>query len=43
MEASGNMGQRNIREVAAAGVDCISIGDLTNSVHPLDISLKLKL
>lgn len=43
VEASGNMAQRDIREVAATGVDCISIGDLTNSVQPLDISLKLKI
>jgi nicotinate-nucleotide pyrophosphorylase (carboxylating) len=43
VEASGNMGQRDLRAVAATGVDCISIGDLTNSVQPLDISLKLKL
>jgi len=43
VEASGNMGQRDIREVAAAGVDCISLGDLTNSVRPLDISLELEM
>ena len=43
VEASGNMAQRDLREVAATGVDCISIGDLTNSVQPLDISLKLKI
>ncbi len=43
VEASGNMAQRDIREVAAVGVDCISIGDLTNHVQPLDISLKLKI
>lgn len=43
VEASGNMARRDLREVAATGVDCISIGDLTNHVHPLDISLKLKL
>ena len=43
VEASGNMAQRDLREVAATGVDCISIGDLTNHVHPLDISLKLQL
>ena len=43
VEASGNMAQRDIREVAATGVDCISIGGLTNSVQPLDISLKLKI
>lgn len=41
-EASGNMGDRNLREVAATGVDYISIGALTNSVKALDISLKLK-
>ena len=40
-EASGNMGDRNLREVAATGVDFISIGALTNSVKALDISLKL--
>jgi len=43
VEASGNMAQRDIREVAATGVDCISMGDLTNHVCPLDISLKLKI
>ncbi len=43
VEASGNMGQRDLREVAAAGVDCISVGDLTNFVRPLDISLKLNI
>ncbi len=43
VEASGNMAQRDLREVADTGVDCISIGDLTNHVHPLDISLKLQL
>lgn len=41
-EASGNMGDRNLREVAATGVDFISIGALTNSVKALDISLKLE-
>ncbi|HPJ02896.1 MAG TPA: carboxylating nicotinate-nucleotide diphosphorylase [Candidatus Limiplasma sp.] len=43
VEASGNMGQRDLREVAATGVDCISVGDLTNFVRPLDISLKLNM
>ena len=43
VEASGNMAQRDIREVAAMGVDCISVGDLTNHVRPLDISLRLKI
>ncbi len=39
-EASGNMGERDLAEVAAAGVDLISIGALTHSVRSLDISLK---
>lgn len=39
-EASGNMGERNLAEVARTGVDYISIGALTHSVKALDISLK---
>lgn len=39
-EASGNMGERNLKDVAASGVDLISIGALTHSVKALDISLK---
>jgi len=39
-EASGNMGDRNLRSVAETGVDFISIGALTHSVKALDISLK---
>lgn len=41
-EASGNMGERNLSEVAKTGVDVISIGALTHSVKSLDISLKFK-
>ncbi len=40
VEASGNMDGKDLREVAETGVDFISIGALTNSVNPLDISLK---
>ncbi|MDR3209143.1 MAG: carboxylating nicotinate-nucleotide diphosphorylase, partial [Oscillospiraceae bacterium] len=40
-EASGNMGDRDLREVAVCGVDFISIGALTHSVRALDISLRL--
>lgn len=40
LEASGNMGERDLPEVAATGVDLISIGGLTHSVKALDISLK---
>ena len=39
-EASGNMGRRDLMEVAETGVDVISIGALTHSVKALDISLK---
>ena len=41
-EASGNMGEKNLSEVAATGVDFISIGALTHSVKSLDISLKFQ-
>jgi len=39
-EASGNMGDKDLRLVAETGVDIISIGALTHSVKSLDISLK---
>jgi len=39
-EASGNMGDRRLSEVAETGVDFISIGALTHTVRALDISLK---
>lgn len=42
-EASGNMGDRNLKEVADCGVDLISIGALTHSVRSLDISLKFRI
>lgn len=41
-EASGNMGEKDLRQVAETGVDIISIGALTHSVKALDISLKFK-
>ena len=41
-EASGNMGERDLAEVAKTGVDVISIGALTHSVKSMDISLKFK-
>ena len=40
LEASGNIDEKNIAEVAATGVDIISCGSLTHSVKALDISLK---
>jgi nicotinate-nucleotide pyrophosphorylase (carboxylating) len=41
-EASGNMGDRDLKIIAETGVDFISIGALTHSVKALDISLKFK-
>lgn len=42
VEASGNMTLERVKEVAATGVDFISIGALTHSVIALDISQKIK-
>lgn len=42
VEASGNMGVRDVAEVAQTGVDLISIGALTHSVSALDISLQFQ-
>ncbi len=42
VEASGNMTIDRLREVAATGVDYISIGALTHSVVALDISMNIK-
>lgn len=41
-EASGGIRLANVREVAATGVDIISIGALTHSPKALDISLELE-
>ena len=43
VEASGNMSLQRVKEVAATGVDYISIGALTHSVTALDISMNIKL
>lgn len=43
VEASGNMNMERVREVAATGVDFISIGALTHSVIALDISMNIKI
>jgi nicotinate-nucleotide pyrophosphorylase (carboxylating) len=40
-EASGNVTLDNVGEVAATGVDFISVGGLTHSVRALDISLEI--
>jgi len=42
VEASGNMTLDRLKEVAATGVDYISIGALTHSVMALDISMNIE-
>lgn len=42
VEASGNMGSKDLALIAALGVDFISIGSLTNSVSALDVSLRFE-
>ncbi len=39
IEASGGINLTTVRKVAETGVDIISVGELTHSVHALDISL----
>ena len=41
-EASGGITLENVREIAEAGVDRISIGALTHSVKALDISMRIE-
>ncbi len=42
VEASGNINESTIKEVAATGVDIISSGAITHSVSALDISLDIQ-
>ena len=42
VEASGNMTMERLKEVAATGVDFISIGALTHSVAAFDISMNIE-
>ena len=41
LEASGNVTLDNMAEVAATGVDIVSVGALTHSVKAFDISLRI--
>lgn len=41
LEASGNIGLENVREVALTGVDIISIGRLTHSAPSVDIAMDI--
>jgi len=40
-EASGGINEGNVVDYAATGVDIISMGELTNGVKSLDMSLKI--
>jgi len=42
-EASGNVNENTIREIAKCGVDFISVGALTHSIKSLDLSLLTKI
>ncbi len=42
LEASGGITLKNVREVAEAGVDLISVGAITLSAKALDMSLELE-
>jgi nicotinate-nucleotide pyrophosphorylase (carboxylating) len=41
LEASGNVSLKNVRDIAAAGVDLISVGALTHSAPSVDISMEM--
>ncbi len=41
-EASGGVNLRNVRQIAATGVDFVSIGALTHSARAIDFSLELR-
>lgn len=41
LEASGNISQKNILEVAKTGVDFISIGAITKNINAVDLSLSV--
>ena len=40
-EASGGVTLKNVRQIAATGVDYISVGALTHSARAIDLSLEL--
>ena len=40
LEASGGIDERSITDIAATGVDYISVGELTKNVEPLDLSMR---
>ena len=42
-EASGGVNLETVRDIAATGVDYISVGAITHSYKSLDLSLKAKI
>jgi nicotinate-nucleotide pyrophosphorylase (carboxylating) len=40
LEASGNIDENNISEVADTGVDYISTGGITKNINAIDLSLR---
>jgi nicotinate-nucleotide pyrophosphorylase (carboxylating) len=42
LEASGNVSQHTIRDIALTGVDRISIGALTKDIKAIDLSMRFK-
>lgn len=41
IEASGNITEENIKDIAQTGVDYISIGSITKNIRAIDLSLRL--
>src|SRR6185295_11990069 len=43
LEASGGISKENLVAVAESGVDRISLGALTHTISPMDISLEMRI
>ena len=41
LEASGNVTEATLADIAATGVDFISVGALTKAIKPLDLSMRV--
>ena len=41
LEASGRINEKNISKYGKTGVDMISVGEITNSVNGVDLSLEI--
>jgi nicotinate-nucleotide pyrophosphorylase (carboxylating) len=42
LEASGGVSLENVAEIAASGVDFVSVGALTHSASALDLSMRIE-